>query len=76
MNLISLIRTENLSDLTIALRELANEIDKVIKLRGDKANCMGGFPLGEKEYADYDYQIQNRDYLSLDHWIECINKRK
>lgn len=41
MNLISLIKTDDINKFPQALRDLANEVEDTIKIMGAGANCLG-----------------------------------
>lgn len=65
MNLVSIIRTNTVTDIPKALRILANEVEKDIAIQGCQANAIGMLEAPGGVIGDYDYQIDQTNKVSL-----------
>jgi predicted lactoylglutathione lyase len=68
MNAIGLVRVDKLEDLPAALHALAQEVEVQIKITGTHANAIGGTPLPNGAYVDFDYSVSAGDLTSLNAW--------
>lgn len=59
MNLISLVKTDDIKDLPKALRALADIVETDIKRMGSSANSIGIFGRIDGVVGDFDYQVDN-----------------
>jgi hypothetical protein len=73
MNIVSIINTNNVTDIPKALRALADIVEKDIVIQGNRANSIGMFGNQDDVIGDFDYQIQTTNFTSLaslyDDWI-------
>jgi len=69
MNIITLVNTDNISDIPTALRLLADIVEKNISIQGDRANSIGHSFTDEVIVYDFDYQIQNTNMTSISQFI-------
>ena len=70
MNLISLVKTDNIEDLPKALRALANIVETDIKRMGSSANSIGIFGEIDGVVGDFDYEINISHLSGLSEYIE------
>lgn len=69
MNLISLVKTDNIEDLPKALRALANIVETDIKRMGRDANSIGIFGDIDGVVGDFDYEIDSAPMTGLADYI-------
>ena len=70
MNLISLVKTDNIEDLPNALRALANIVETDIKRMGSSANSIGIFGEIDGVVGDFDYEVNCSHLSGLSDYIE------
>lgn len=75
MNLISLVKTDNIEDLPKALRALANIVETDIKRMGSSANSIGIFGNIDGVVGDFDYEINGSNLSSLAEYYTEKNMR-
>jgi len=70
MNIISIINTTTVADIPNALRDLANIVEKDIKIQGCRANSIGMFGEIDSVLGDFDYQIQQTNITSINEFLQ------
>ena len=70
MNLISLVKTDNIEDLPNALRALANIVETDIKRMGSSANSIGIFGEIDGVVGDFDYEVNGSHLSGLAEYID------
>jgi hypothetical protein len=76
MNIVLIIKTDDVNDIPSALERLARSIKDDIRIMGHRANAIGVDYTRKEKPFDFDYQIENDNLNSLADWNDKMYNEK
>ena len=74
MNIVLIIKTDDVKDIPASLEAMARSIKEDIRIMGHRANAIGIDYTRKGTPFDFDYQIDTDNFTSLNGWIEDFKK--